>query len=289
MLHQPVLLHEVMELIAEMPRPPRLMMDGTFGRGGHTRALLENYPEAKLVAFDRDAEAIAYGEAEFQKFVLEKRLRFVHKNFTQATKDDGPFDVILADLGVSSPQLDQGHRGFSFLHDGPLDMRMDVREKLTAAEIVNGWSAQELKRIFVEYGEVHRPDKAIQLIVKERQSKPFETTSQLADVIARADGWRKKGFHPATHYFMALRIEVNHELMDVEEALETLIQCLRPHGRLLVITFHSIEDRIAKYKLKSLLHLGNLVNKKVVKPTWEEQKKNPRARSAKLRCFERGV
>lgn len=273
----------------QMPRPPARLMDGTFGRGGHTRAILEKYPEIQVVACDRDAEAIAYGETEFQSFVAKKKLQFAHKNFATVRESDfGLFDAILVDLGVSSPQLDQGHRGFSFLHDGPLDMRMDVREPLTAAEIINTWPAQELKRIFVELGEVSRPDKAIQLIVKERQTKPFETTAQLADLIVRADGWRRKGFHPATQYFMALRIQVNHELEDVEEALETLIQCLTPGGRLIVITFHSIEDRIAKYKLKSLSHLGQPVNKKVLKPTWDEQKKNPRARSAKLRCFERG-
>ncbi|MGE3973006.1 MAG: 16S rRNA (cytosine(1402)-N(4))-methyltransferase RsmH [Bdellovibrionales bacterium] len=290
MLHQPVLLQEVMNLLEEMSRSPRRIMDGTFGRGGHTRAFLQKYPEAQVVACDRDAEAITYGEEELKESVKQNKLIFKHKNFAEIRSEEvGHFDGILVDLGVSSPQLDQGHRGFSFLHDGPLDMRMDVRETLTAAEIVNTWSSSELKRIFVELGEVSRPDRAIQNIVKERQLQAFETTAQLADTIAKADGWRRKGFHPATQYFMALRMQVNHELESIDSALETLIDCLEPQGRLMIITFHSIEDRLVKYKLKSLLHLGSLVNKKVIKPSWNEQKNNPRARSAKLRCFERGV
>jgi 16S rRNA (cytosine1402-N4)-methyltransferase len=289
-LHQPVLLDEVIQLINEMPSPPNKILDGTFGRGGHTRAMLTHYPQSKIVGCDRDDEAIKYAEQELGEFISTGRLQLIHKNFSLLTPQDfGLFDVILVDLGVSSPQLDQGIRGFSFLHDGPLDMRMDIREKLTASDIVNTWSAEDLKRIFVELGEVHRPDKVIQVLVKERQIQPLTRTSQLADLIARADGWRKKGYHPATQYFMALRMQVNHELEDLDSALETLIDCLSPHGRLLVITFHSIEDRLAKYKLKSLLEKGHLVNKKVVKPKWEEQKKNPRARSAKLRCFERGI
>lgn len=311
-LHVPVLLSEVLEMARETKRPVTRFLDGTFGRGGHTRELLKEFSSAQAVALDRDADALAFGEQNFQDYISAGRLKLVRGNYAEASKLNlGLFDFILLDLGVSSPQLDEGHRGFSFYNDGPLDMRMDQRENLTAAQIVNEWDEETLTEIFKNLGEIQRPNRVVEAIVKDRKVQAFETTRQLASMIERVDGWRQKGQHPATRYFMALRMRVNHELEDVETALEGLVDLLNDQGRLAVITFHSLEDRIVKYKLRDLAGVrrsddgeddsenesssssvvvkGKLVNKKVIQPTWNEQKTNPRARSAKLRGFERNT
>ncbi len=202
---------------------------------------------------------------------------------------------MMFDLGVSSPQLDVASRGFSFYHEGPLDMRMDDRLTLTAAKIVNEWDEQDLARVFIGHGEVEYPFKVIRAILADRVSTPFKTTKQLSGLIERVDGWVKKGFHPATQYFQALRLEVNRELDVVAKALPAALQLLVPGGRLAVITFHSLEDRIVKNFFRdaedgtSVLgsSFGENVKRKAFKPSDREVASNTRSRSAKLRVFRR--
>jgi 16S rRNA (cytosine1402-N4)-methyltransferase len=200
----------------------------------------------------------------------------------------GGFDVILADLGVSSPQLDQAARGFSFYQEGPLDMRMDQSQGATAADIVNSWPEVELLDLFTRYGEVRSPRRVVRALVNDRKQTPFTTTSQLSGLIERVEGWRKKGQHPATRYFLALRMAVNNELSGLETSVPDLMRALSEKGRLIVITFHSLEDRIIKYAFREAPALGFPLFKKVVVPSEEEILQNPRARSAKLRVFQRG-
>ena len=290
--HAPVFLERVLEAFRCVPSVTSAW-DGTFGRGGHAAAVLREFPIASLWAMDLDEDAIVYGREAYSD--LAKRLRIVQSPFAdfQLFKQNptmawpASFDVMLLDLGVSSPQLDQAARGFSFYHDGPLDMRMDRSQSLTAADVVNSWDEQDLARLFIEYGEVHRPFRVVRAIVNDRKAKPYRTTRDLASLIERVDGWRKKGSHPATKYFMALRLEVNSELRQLESTLPVLIDALSPGGVLAVISFHSLEDRIVKNAFKSSLEKGKLLNKKAIKPSDEEARANPRARSAKLRAFQK--
>ncbi len=308
--HRPVFLKETLDVFLGHQGVVRNYFDGTFGRGGHAAAVMKAFPEAQGWAFDRDEEAIQHGKKmfsprlELQETVgatptnSSEQIHFFHADYgefattAQRERVNGfpeKFDLMLLDLGVSSPQLDEGLRGFSFYHDGPLDMRMDRRQETTAAEIVNEWTEQDLARIFIELGEVQRPFRVVRAIVHDRREKPFATTHQLAGLIERVDGWHKKGSHPATRYFMALRLAVNDELGTLERALPDILNALADKGRLVVITFHSLEDRIVKNIFKGHLDQGVLLNKKVIKPSDEEIKDNPRSRSAKLRAFERGI
>lgn len=293
MEHIPVLLDEVMAFVREGQRPPQWGLDLTFGRGGHTCALLEKFPGLKMWAQDRDGAAIKFGHEKFSQLIQGGRLTLVHENFhdqiiTAPAPAEG-WDFILADLGVSSPQLDEAERGFSFYHEGPLDMRMDRRQELTAARIVNEWQPEEMEILFREYGEIRRPRRVVEKILEERRKAPITSTSQLAKLIEKSEGWRSRGFHPATQYFLALRLEVNAELSALRPAIENMMQKLAIDGRLIVITFHSLEDRIIKYAFKEAVNWGFPVTKKVVAPSREESKSNPRSRSAKLRVFQRGT
>lgn len=283
--HIPVLLKEVTDMMKAHEGNPQKFFDGTFGRGGHTRAIINLFPNINVVALDRDLAAIEYGKQTFVKELAENKISFICGEFGELSENN--FDLMLLDLGVSSPQLDEGERGFSFYHDGPLDMRMDQSRGSTAAEVINKLSESELNEMFQSLGEINRPFRVVKAIVHDRREKPFLRTQELAGLIERVEGWQRKGHHPATRYFLALRLYVNRELEVLEESLPNLINKLSNHGRLLVITFHSLEDRIVKNIFKSHLHLGKLINKKVIIPEWEEQKKNSRARSAKLRGFER--
>lgn len=288
MSHIPVLLNEILAFARETKRPILRLYDGTFGRGGHTRALLENFSQASALAFDRDPDAISYAEKEFAELISSGRLLVKHKDYRDFSPEDGKFDFMLLDLGVSSPQLDVAERGFSFYQDGPLDMRMDLTQEFTAADFVNTASEDELKRVFKEYGEIPKPWRVIRAIMHDRKTELFTTTRQLAGLIERVDGWRIKGQHPATKYFMALRLVVNQELEGVEEALPKLMASLNEGGRLAVITFHSLEDRIVKNIFRSS-ELGEPVVRKVVTAGDEELAVNSRSRSAKLRIFERNL
>ncbi len=284
-MHKPVLLEEVVKFASEIK--PETILDGTFGRGGHTRALIEACPNAEMFAIDQDTAAIAYGERE-----LGSRVKLAHFNFHEIAslkmRPPQGFDVILLDLGVSSPQLDEPERGFSFYHDGPLDMRMNPSQELTAADVVNTWPEVELLNLFTKYGEIRRPQRVVRAIVFDRKQTPFTKTKQLSGLIERVEGWQRKGHHPATRYFLALRMIVNNELAGLEACLPDLMRALSPRGRLLIITFHSLEDRIIKYAFRESPDLGFPLVKKVITPSREEERENPRARSAKLRIFQRG-
>lgn len=281
--HVPVLLSEVLEAFLPLKeRKGLIYYDGTFGRGGHYSEIKKNFNLEKSFATDQDEQAISYARKNFPE------VEITHENFLAFAKNNiNTFDMALLDLGVSSPQLDEASRGFSFNKEGPLDMRMNQKSDLTAANLVNEYSDQDLIDIFKEYGEVQNPLRVVRAIVQDRVTKPFTTTLQLAQMIERIDGWQKKGFHPATQYFMALRLVVNRELQVVDEAVPKLIEKLRDGGRLAIITFHSLEDRLVKNLFKDS-GAGFSVSKKVIVPSEEECKLNPRARSAKLRIFQKG-
>ncbi|MCS6838678.1 MAG: 16S rRNA (cytosine(1402)-N(4))-methyltransferase RsmH [Bdellovibrionaceae bacterium] len=290
--HIPVMLSEVGR-VAEpvLSQSGSRYLDATFGRGGHFQYIWERFGQflAQAVAMDQDAAAIAFANQSYRDLVANQKVISVHGNFSQFSVDElGYFDFILMDLGVSSPQLDDPSRGFSFYYDGPLDMRMDQTVSTTAADIVNYWGEKELITLFQTFGEIRAPYKVVRAIIHERRKSPFRSTRQLAEIIEKVEGWRQKGRHPATLYFQALRIEVNQELNHLKEGLPKLVAGLKPKGRLAVLTFHSLEDRIVKWMFKQdLATLGKPLFKKVIEPTEQEVVQNPRARSAKLRVFER--
>jgi 16S rRNA (cytosine1402-N4)-methyltransferase len=289
-MHVPVLLNEVLESFSSLKNRNDLKYyDGTFGRGGHFREIVKQYHPLRCDLTDQDSRAIETAKNEWKNQISENKVFVHHMNFEEFALQENAqkFDMILLDLGVSSPQLDQAERGFSFNKDGPLDMRMNQHAKLTAAEIINEFPAEELNEIFKTYGEIFHSSRVVRAIVNDRVEKPFKTTLQLAQLIERVDGWQKKGFHPATQYFMALRLVVNRELQVVETAIPRLIEKLQDGGRISVITFHSLEDRLVKNLFKDS-NQGFLINKKVIVPSEEECKINPRARSAKLRIFQKG-
>lgn len=292
-LHKPILAQEILNIFSEKEGSKDTFLDATFGRGGHTKKILDTFPNIQVTALDQDPDAVEYGTRVFSDYIKNKRLRILKSNFSKydnsdsASEYDIRFDGILMDLGVSSPQLDTPSRGFSLYHDGPLDMRMDPTQDLSAKEIVNNWDERDLADLFFKYGDVRKSFRVAKAIVTKRQEKPFETTLELADVIAKSLGWKKSGHHPATECFQALRIVVNDELNAAHEGITNLVQMLNENGRLFVITFHSSEDRLVKRLLLSLNHIGKPVFKKVIQPSKEEQKENPRSRSAKLRVFER--
>ncbi len=291
MLHDPVLKEEIIEHFQNGPRPQKKRyLDGTFGRGGHTQAVFESFSEIEVVAMDRDIQALEYAKEKFPTQIKAGKLQLVQGNFVDFNKDKfGLFDLMLLDLGVSSPQLDQAERGFSFYHDGPLDMRMDQSQELDAAQIINQESETRLIEIFKNYGEIYSPFRVVRAIVNDRKTTPYTTTRELASLIERVEGWRQKGHHPATRYFMALRLVVNEELKAVEVGLPKLMAGLNHGGRLAVLTFHSLEDRIVKNIFRNAGDLGRSVNKKVIQASDAEIERNPRSRSAKLRVFERSL
>ncbi len=295
-LHKPVLLEEVLRAFKEhFPLEEQIFgVDGTFGRGGHSRTLLEEFKSLKILGVDQDMDAIEYAKEEFKAYIEESRLDVLHANFSDTnavahkikSKESPELDFVFLDIGVSSPQLDNASRGFSFYNDGPLDMRMDQTKGVTAADVINEESLIELREIFLKYGEVYASDKLLEGIEAFREEKKFETTLELANLIEKKCGWRKKGVHPATLYFQALRIYINKELEKLSEALEFYTNSLKPGGIFVVISFHSLEDRMIKRFFRESL-VGKPVNKKVIKPTREEELENKRSRSAKLRVFKK--
>lgn len=287
--HRPVLLAETLTYLD--CRPNGTYIDCTLGAGGHAHAILErSAPEGKLLGIDRDRTALQATREKLAAFA--GRLHLVHGNFRdlksiwRGSGLPAP-QGILFDLGVSSPQLDEPERGFSYQLDAPLDMRMDDTEELTAWEIVNRWPREELARIMREYGEERWALRIAGFIEKRRLRGPIGTTGELVQVIKDAipAAARRHGPHPARRTFQALRIAVNDELGALEEGLLAAGHILAPGGRVCVISFHSLEDRIAKHTLRRLAETGELelVTKKPVLPTAEEIEANPRSRSAKLR------
>ena len=291
-LHIPVLLSSVLDLLS--PKQGETYLDLTAGYGGHARQVIARIGGANLATLvDRDNFAI-----EHLADLKEQGARLIHADFLAAAKElveaDKQFDMILLDLGVSSPQFDMAERGFSFAKDAPLDMRMDRLQSLTAAEIVNRWPEKELNKIFVQYGE-ESPKLAAKFareIVWQRKKKPLRTTTELAELIrietGRADGGKFHKIHPATKAFQGLRIAVNDELGQLEATLPFLPRLLCPGGRLAVISFHSLEDRIVKSFLKNEAGGGleseiHILTKHPIKGESDDVN-NPRARSAKLRA-----
>ncbi len=305
MEHIPVLLAQVIAGLA--PRPGAVCIDATLGGGGHAEALLQAAaPAGRLLGLDADPQALERARARLAAFA--DRVTLVQANFRDlgavaAANGFATADAILLDLGVSSYQLAEASRGFSFLASGPLDMRMDPRTDLTAAEIVNTWPQEKLAEIIYRYGEETRSRRIARAIVVAR---PLHTTADLAATVARAVGGREAGgrIHPATRTFQALRITVNDELAALEAALPQAIRLLTPGGRVAVITFHSLEDRIVKQFFQReaqdcLCPTGlpacrcghratvRIITRKPIQPDEHETAANPRSRSAKLRIAER--
>jgi 16S rRNA (cytosine1402-N4)-methyltransferase len=284
-----VLLAEVLELLAV--RPGGVYVDGTVGLGGHAEALLrQSAPDGRLVAFDRDPEALARARARLALYA--DRTRFEHADYREIPSRlgaEGPPQGVLLDMGVSSLQLDDPARGFSFNAEGPLDMRMDPTQGFTAADLVNRLPERELADVIYRWGEEHASRQIARAIVDARRSRPIATTTELAAVVRRSAGRsRRPGLDAATKTFQALRIHVNGELEGLAETLEQLAGVLAPGGRLAVLAFHSLEDREVKHTFRALVPRGfRLLTKKPVRPGAEELARNPRARSARLRVLER--
>ncbi|MFE4105371.1 16S rRNA (cytosine(1402)-N(4))-methyltransferase RsmH [Almyronema epifaneia] len=279
--HVPVLGQAVLQYLAFAPKGQYL--DATVGGGGHSQLLLTAMPESTLVAIDQDTQAIAAAQATLAPY--GDRVEFWHGNFSQYDPGDRRFDGILADLGVSSAQFDIAERGFSFRLAAPLDMRMDRQQALTAAEIVNHWEEKQLADIFYHYGEERLSRRIARAIVAQR---PFQTTTDLADAIARSvpPKYRYGRINPATRVFQALRIAVNQELAVLETLLEQAPRWLKPHGRLAIISFHSLEDRRVKHSMRNHPQL-QVLTKKPITAQDEEIQFNSRSRSAKLRVAEK--
>jgi 16S rRNA (cytosine1402-N4)-methyltransferase len=285
--HRAVLLNETLEYLN--PRPGGRYIDATFGAGGHTLALLESTaPDGLVLALDVDDAALAEAYGFQQKF--GNRLTPVKANFRdifRTAETCGFLDVdgILADIGVSSMMLDDPDRGFSFMREGPLDMRMDREQPVTAAEIVNTYGEKEIADILYLYGEERRSRPIARSIVR---SRPLSSTLDLSRAVERVLGASRYGrIHPATRTFQALRIAVNAELDSLKAFVESAPRCLRPGGRLAVLTFHSLEDRIVKNAFRASSMPGKPITKKVVTAGDAEISSNPRARSAKLRVWEK--
>ena len=306
--HRPVLLDECIQALAI--RPEGVYLDGTLGRAGHSWEIVRRLNAGgRLIGLDRDETAL---EAARQRLApYADRVTLVHSNFSRVAEvlDElgiPAVDGMLFDLGVSSPQLDDAQRGFSYMHDAPLDMRMDRTADLTARTVVNEWSYEELRRILYEYGEERYAPAIAKRICQHREQKPIETTLELADIIRSAmpaSALREKQ-HPAKRSFQAIRIAVNDELGELPPMLDAAEKNLKPGGRLAVITFHSLEDRIVKKKLQELAQgcicppefpvcvcgrkpKVKLITRKPIVSGEEELAENPRARSAKLRVAEK--
>jgi len=300
--HESVLLEETVEYLA--PGAGKVIVDGTLGGGGHTKALLD--AGARVIALDQDPEALAYAMKRIG--ATAGRFQPVHANFSELENvldrlGVAQIDGGLLDLGVSSHQLDKAERGFSFMREGPLDMRMNLLAATSAADLVNNASAEQLEGIFRNFGEEPAARRIAAWIVEERGRKPFETTLELAAAVEKVSPRHGKT-HPATRVFQALRIAVNRELESLEDGLEQFGRRLAPGGRFAVITFHSLEDRIVKtfFKTRSMewidrpewpearanpARIFNLLKTKPVIAGDGEQQRNPRSRSAKLRIVEK--
>lgn len=305
--HVPVLYNEVMEALNV--QPDGIYVDGTVGGGGHSSGICERLSEnGTLIAVDRDTAALEAAGARLAEYGCNKK--FIHANYSEtdviAEAAGAGVQGILLDLGVSSFQLDNAERGFSYMHDAPMDMRMNEDDIMTAYDVINGYSEKDLARIIKEYGEEKWASRIAQFIVRARAESPVRTTGELTDIIkaaipARA---RRTGPHPAKRTFQAIRIEVNDELGHLREAVQKLPDLLASGGRLAIITFHSLEDRIVKTEFEKRLDpctcpkefpvcvCGKVadvkkVTRKPVVPTEEELEVNPRARSAKLRVIEK--
>jgi len=303
--HKPVMLLEVLEALR--PRPGGKYADGTLGLGGHAAAILAaSSPDGWLYGCERDGEAFEAAKRRLAEFAGRFEVR--RGNFADLSEwvPHQSCDGLLLDLGVSSVQLDTASRGFSFQQDGPLDMRMDTRQPMTAATLVNESEAEELARVFWNFGGERDARRFARAIVSQREKRPFETTRQLAELIERLSPRRGRKAHPATKLFQALRIATNDELGSLKRGLDGALKLLRPGGRLAVLTFHSVEDALVKnfgranaldYTFTGEVDVPELriprkpelkpVTRKAIQPGETEIAANPRSRSAQLRVFER--
>jgi 16S rRNA (cytosine1402-N4)-methyltransferase len=303
--HNPVMVAEV--LSALRVKPGGRYADGTLGGAGHAAAILAaSAPNGCVSGCDRDGVAVEAAAERLKDFA--GRFEIVRANFAEWARllEPGSYDGVLLDLGVSSPQLDEAERGFSFQQDGPLDMRMDTRQSVTAAELVNGLEADELADIFFQLGGETQSRRFARAIEQDRKQRPFTTTKQLADLIERLAPRHGKRTHPATQVFQALRMAVNDELGSVRRGLTAAVKALKAGGRLAVITFHSLEDRVVKefgreltreYEFDGPVDVPELrrprkaeliwVQRKAIKPGAVELAENPRSRSAQLRVMEK--
>jgi 16S rRNA (cytosine1402-N4)-methyltransferase len=294
-MHIPVLTQEVVEWLAI--KPSGMYVDATVGAGGHSRAILERLTTGRLVALDRDPAAIELAREQLRAY--EHQLTLVQGNFADLPdllrqQELTVVDGIVADLGLSQMQLDAPERGFSLKAEGPLDMRMERTGQLTADEIVNRWSERDLALLIYQLGEERRSQRIARAIVRAR---PVRNTVQLANLIEACLGGRRRAafratgprIHPATRVFQALRMAVNQELESLEQFLRRAPECLAPGGRLVVISFHSLEDRLVKQSFQSWNREGRMRNltRHVVRPGPAEVRANPRSRSARLRACER--
>ncbi|MBW4591636.1 MAG: 16S rRNA (cytosine(1402)-N(4))-methyltransferase RsmH [Brasilonema angustatum HA4187-MV1] len=279
--HVPVLSRQVIEGLAV--RPDGHYLDATVGGGGHSRLILEAAPDVRVTAIDQDEDALAAAQKILGAF--GERVKFIHSNFAAYDFPLSKYTGIIADLGVSSHHLDTSERGFSFRQQANLDMRMNRRQSLTAADVINDWDEAKLANIFFEYGEERLSRRIARRIVQQR---PFNTTTELAQAIASCvpPKYRYGRIHPATRVFQALRIVVNNELKSLETFLSKAPQALVPGGKIAIISFHSLEDRIVKHSFKDS-PLLQVLTKKPIEAQEEEIVNNPRARSAKLRIAER--
>ena len=290
-------------------RPDGIYVDGTLGGAGHAAEVLKRLgPDGRLIGIDQDEAAVANGQEKLGMFSNVTIVRDNFSNFAAIMETLGiqTVDGVLLDLGVSSKQLDDGERGFSYMQDAPLDMRMDRRNPRTAAEIVNQYSQEELRKIIQDFGEERWSARIASFIVQEREKEPIRTTGALVRIIKEAvpKGARQDGPHPAKRTFQALRIEVNQELSILEGAIREMAERLSPGGRICILTFHSLEDRIVKQTFRSLENpctcpkdfpvcvcgkkqVLRVITRKPILPGVEEVKENPRSRSAKLRIAER--
>ena len=302
-VHKPVLFDEVIESLRI--KPNGIYVDGTTGGAGHSSGIAENLKDGRLISFDRDADAIAVATERLAKF--GDRSTVVHSNYSEMksvllSMGIERIDGFLLDLGVSSYQLDCAERGFSYMADAPLDMRMDRRDAISAYDVVNGYSAVELKKILFDYGEERFAPSIANAIVKARETKPIESTLELSDIIkgAMPASARNGAHHPAKKSFQAIRICVNGELSIIENTIKDAVSIMNDGGIISIITFHSLEDRIVKQTFAELAKgctcpksfpvciCGNkpsleIVSRKPVLPSEEELELNPRSRSAKLR------
>ena len=305
--HKPVLLHECLGALAI--KPDGIYVDGTLGRAGHSLEIVRRLTTGRLIALDRDETAIEAANRRLGDYL--DKVTLVHSNFSAldaVLHELGVHGVdgMLFDLGVSSPQLDEAQRGFSYKQDAPLDMRMDQRQTQTAGDIVNGYEEKELYRIIRDYGEDKFAKNIAKHIVKERQKKTIETAGELTDIIRAAIPMKVQvtGGHPAKRTFQAIRIELNHELEVLSDHLDEMIDLLNPGGRICIITFHSLEDRIVKSNFKrnenpctcpsdfpvcvcGKVSKGKVITRKPILPSEKELEENSRSKSAKLRVFER--
>ena len=305
--HVSVLLNEAIDGLNI--KPDGIYADGTMGGGGHSREILKRLENGRLIGFDRDSDAIAVCRERLSEY--SDKVTFVNRNFNDILRvlDELKIEKIdgaVLDLGVSSYQLDCAERGFSYNHDAPLDMRMDKTAAFSAYDVVNGYSEAELSDVIFSYGEERWAKRIAEFIVNERKNAPIKTTGELVSIIKKAvpKGARADGPHPAKRTFQAIRIEVNSELSGLKQAVCDFIESLAPGGRLCIITFHSLEDRIVKTAYLEAAKgctcppglpvcvcgkkpLGKVITKKAISPGEIELSENPRARSAHLRIFEK--